>query len=203
MSLNLENKLVDILTFTDDLKLQILQMVIHMTNNNLFISKISNLENLVEIIDGIYIYSAYHKNNLNYKDMVKYINRNPILKTKKIILNPRFDLEYEKLEEIKQYFNDFSNIYVKLNGNELAVKIEDAINTVNIIDEIINKIKNYNFSPLEQIMYTYYIVRDRFYVEEDENEPCETSRDLTAVLLGDKIVCLGFSKIFDCIMKKL
>lgn len=52
-------------------------------------------------------------------------------------------------------------------------------------------------------MYAYDLVRDRIYKEETERESATTSRDLTSVLLGDKIVCVGYAHIFEKILKEL
>ena len=68
---------------------------------------------------------------------------------------------------------------------------------------MVEEIKKYNFSPLEQLMYTYDLVRDRVYVNENQEDKPTASRDLSSVLLGDKIVCVGYANIFDAIVTKL
>lgn len=52
-------------------------------------------------------------------------------------------------------------------------------------------------------MYVYDIVRDKVYAEVDENEDKNISRNLSSVLLGNKIVCVGYAKIFRTILEKL
>ena len=52
-------------------------------------------------------------------------------------------------------------------------------------------------------MYAYDLVRDRVYTKENEDESLTTSRDLTSVLLGDKIVCVGYANIFDKVLSNL
>ena len=52
-------------------------------------------------------------------------------------------------------------------------------------------------------MYLYDRVRNREYIHEDENESYIVSRDLSKVLFGNKIVCLGYANIFDVVLKKL
>ena len=51
-------------------------------------------------------------------------------------------------------------------------------------------------------MYAYDLVRDQEYVQEDKDDDF-ASRDLTSILLGDKIVCVGFSRKFTALLKKL
>ena len=64
-------------------------------------------------------------------------------------------------------------------------------------------IKKLHLSPLETVLYVYDLVRERKYQEEGANECHTKSRDLTSVLLGDKIVCAGFVNLFNTILEKL
>jgi len=47
------------------------------------------------------------------------------------------------------------------------------------------------------------MVRDKVYVEVDENEDKMISRNLSTALLGDKIVCVGYAVIFKTLLQKL
>lgn len=151
------------------------------------------------IIDNIEYVQIVSK---NYKDTFKYLEKNPILKTKKIILYGYFDLD-TNIDELEKLFKDYDNIYVEIDGNNLPIKLNELKKTQKIINDIVDNIKKYNFSPIEQIMYVYDIVRSRVYTKESESESCEESRDLTKVLLGDKIVCLGYARILNVILNKL
>ena len=71
------------------------------------------------------------------------------------------------------------------------------------IDDIVAKINKYNLSPIEQIMYAYDLVRDRVYQLEDDGEDYSVSRDISSVLFGDKIVCVGFAEIFSKVLDAL
>ena len=52
-------------------------------------------------------------------------------------------------------------------------------------------------------MYVYDLIRERVYTAENPEEEYFVSRDITSVLLGDKIVCVGFSNLFAAIIENL
>ena len=60
-------------------------------------------------------------------------------------------------------FKNHKDYLVSVDGNISYVTIEQYERTVLAIDDIVNKIKKYNLSSLEQIMYAYDLVRDRVY----------------------------------------
>lgn len=139
------------------------------------------------------------------EQIMTFLNNNPSLKNKEIILAENYDLntsisEIEKLEEL---FKNYTNINVILEGNKLPIKLSDYKKTLEKINNITDEINKYNFSELEKVMYVYDKVRDALYIEEDEKESALVSRDLTNVLLGDKRVCEGYANIFNAILKKL
>lgn len=104
---------------------------------------------------------------------------------------------------IKEQYQHNSNIYFYIEGNTHPISLTDFEKTYNIINNIVSKIQKLNLSPLEQIMYVYDLVRDRVYKEELITEPPYISRDLTSVLLGDRIVCVGFTNFFNQILENL
>lgn len=125
-------------------------------------------------------------------------------KMKKFYINDRtFTVTREILEEAKERYRERSNVYLKVEGNMEYVSFDDYKKTVEIISSVVDRIKSYNMSPLEEIMYAFDYARDRVYVHETKEEKSTKSRDLTSVLLGDKIVCLGYAEIFDKILKGL
>ena len=138
----------------------------------------------------------------DFKKVKKYIEKNPVLKNKKIILDDVFDLEYDT-DYITKLFKNYDNIYVEILGNDLPITLEELNKTQTIIRNIVNEIKQYNFSPIEQIMYLYDKVRERKYVKEGKNDSYTESRDLTKVLTGDKIVCVGYANIIDAVIRML
>lgn len=155
-----------------------------------------NIDNIIDFVDMIHL-------DLPYDEVIKYIEANPILKTKKISINGDFEISNESIKEVKEIFKNYPNIYIKLIGNDEEQSIKECEKTINKIEELANHIKKYNFSPLEQMMYAYDLVRDRVYIKEDNNDSYTESRDLTKALLGDKIVCLGYSNIYKALLNNL
>ena len=98
---------------------------------------------------------------------------------------------------------DYPNIYIYANNNTEPVTIKDYQKTIEYIDKLVDNIKGHNFSPLEELMYAYDIVRNRVYTEEDKKQNYRFSRDITKVVLGDKIVCVGFAALFNEIISGL
>ena len=139
----------------------------------------------------------------SYVEMLEYLKNNACLKNKKIIINENLDLNDENINYIETIFKEFDNIYVGTDGNDNPVKLSDFIKTKSIINKLVKKVKKFNFSPMEQIMYVYDLVRDRVYTKEAKDEDYAISRDLTNILLGDKIVCVGYAHLFDILLKKL
>lgn len=128
----------------------------------------------------------------------------PNINTKKIVINTEpYPLDISEVEKLEEQYNDYESVYVKVDGNEDPVLLSEYRKTTEIIDEIVNRIKAYNLSPLEQAIYAYDYARDRIYQKEEWGEPHTASRDLTRVLLGDEIVCVGYARIFIAILKKL
>lgn len=151
--------------------------------------------NLTELISEISIEAT--------PEMVEYIKRNPSVKSYSLTLNEYYSINNEDLESIDEYFTTLDNLKVYIDGNQEKIGIVEYKNTVNAINEIVAKVKKYNLSPLEQVMYAYDLVRDRIYVHEDKNEDYSVSRDLSSVLSGDKIVCVGFANILDKVLQNL
>ena len=133
----------------------------------------------------------------------EFIDNNPCLKDKQLLVNGVFDINHESLDPLLKYFDNHKDYQVLINGNTKYVTIEEYEKTVLAIDEIVNKIKKYNLSQLEQIMYAYDLVRDRVYKSEDENDDFSVSRDISSALLGNKIVCVGYSVIFEKVLDNL
>lgn len=76
-----------------------------------------------------------------------------------------------------------------------------------VMDEILSfyqkSIQTFAYSPLEQLIYAYDIVKSTKYQEvEDENDKMQ-SRNLHRVVLGGEIVCVGFSNLLNALLTKL
>jgi hypothetical protein len=138
-----------------------------------------------------------------YEDVAEYLRRNPELLDKEIILAESLELDKNTCIRLKEVFKEFPNIKLMIQGNREFISLEQYEKTIDAIDNIVDKIKRYDYSPLEQLILAYDLIRDRFYVHEDANEDYSVSRDLTSTLLGDKIVCMGFANIFNAVCKKL
>lgn len=138
-----------------------------------------------------------------YEDVAEYLRRNPQLLDKKIILAEQLELDKDTAIRLKDVFKDFPNIKLRVNGNSELISLTQYEDTVNAIDNLVDKVSRYNYSPLEQLILAYDLIRDRFYVKEDDSEDYSVSRDLTSSLLGNKIVCVGFANIFDAVCRKL
>ncbi len=145
----------------------------------------------------------YIQIDATYDKIIEYIERNPELKDKKIVLCNVFKLDDASFQELNEKFSNYPNIYVIVEGNKSPITIKDFEKTLLKINEIVQKIKRYDYSPLEQLMYAYDLIRDRIYLEEDVSEESTVSRDLSSVLFGDKIVCAGYANIFNAVVNKL
>ncbi|MGN1370855.1 MAG: hypothetical protein ACI4XM_01040 [Candidatus Coprovivens sp.] len=138
------------------------------------------------------------------KSIGKFLRKNyELFKDKNIILGSYIDLDEKLLNELKEYFKYFPNVKLKVSGNEELVTINEYERTIYGINQIVNRVKSYGYSPFEELICVYDLIRDRFYVEEQVGDKATLSRDLTSSLLGDKIVCLGFANIFKAVCDKL
>lgn len=109
----------------------------------------------------------------------------------------------EEVKRLEKLYSSQGNIYVYVEGNEKPVSLKDYRATVESIQKVADRIKSYGLSPLETAIYAYDYARDRIYIAEDKDEEHTESRDLTKALLGDKIVCVGYARIFSAILRQL
>ena len=123
---------------------------------------------------------------------------------KKIIINIDKDFNIEKLLTIKKVLNnDVDNIYFKIKGDIKEIDFNRCYNAFYYIEQLIEKINSYNFSPLEKIMYVYDIVREKKYKKEKDSKQAYLSNDIGYVTTTDYIVCFGYANIFSFILNKL
>lgn len=135
--------------------------------------------------------------------LFKYINENEFLQTKTLHITELFSTTREDLNRITLALKNYTNVLLTVDGNQEEITLQQYKNTVEEMEKFLSKIKKYELSPLEQMMYAYDLVRDRVYTEENQEESYSASRDLTATLLGDKIVCVGYANIFEKILQNL
>lgn len=137
------------------------------------------------------------------EELEKYIDNNPILQHLDLFLDGEYMINSEDCRCVCDCVGKYNWIRLNIDGNEQAVTVSEYKKTVNAIEEIVSKIQKYDLSPLEQIMYAYDLVRDRVYLSEERNESSTISRDLSSVLFGDKIVCVGYANIFEKVLQNL
>lgn len=98
---------------------------------------------------------------------------------------------------------DLPNLKVIFKNNNETTSYEEFYNMHIFIKDIINFIKHYNLSPLEQVMLIYDIVKSNEYKKEDDGENYSLSRDLSKIISSKKIVCEGYSNLLNFIFDEL
>lgn len=152
---------------------------------------LDNFDNLLEKIEYV---------TINSDNPIEYLEKYPVLKTKKIVLHEYLDINnFNEIDNLIQKYKDY-NTYIHLAGNMEPVSLKDCKKTMNYIKKIGDMIKSLNLSVFETIIFTYDLVRDRVYKYEDESDRPTESRDLSKVLFGDAIVCTGYSRMFSAIL---
>ena len=157
-----------------------------------------NYENLWNYIEYVKLYNLHS----SIKEM---IDRNPLILSKKIVLKEAYSIsDYNTLMDIFNNNCDIADrIYVSFYGNNKLISLIDAIITIEEIQKQIGYVKSLDLSQMETIMYIYDYVRKRIYTFEDKEDEINESRDLTNVLFGDKIVCMGYTNLFNSMLEYL
>ena len=120
-----------------------------------------------------------------------------------IYISNRFGASRKDFDFVKERYGDIDNIRFYIEGNTLSIDIDEYRQTIEYIQGIIELVSSHRLSPLEKMLYAYDIVRDRVYKLESGDESPYKSRDLTQVIVGDRIVCAGFSKILGAVLTGL
>lgn len=204
------------LRFNNDMLNIIIEAVIYDIDTNSIINKLSQMNFPLFSISTGYI------NNLKKKyQKLKEINEGSIvikcnkdnfikcLKFAKNINNKVIILEAKNIS-LGEYKELLSSVNLnELNNPNITISYQDTTRDLNIkelynlsllIDEVAKKINKYNLSPLEKIVYVYDYVKKREY---HECEDKTNSRDLDKVINGENIVCVGYSNLFNAILKSL
>ena len=145
---------------------------------------------------------AYIEMYFDIDKVIQLIKKNPKLQDKKIVFCKDMELDLEVVNKIKNNLNT-DNLYFLIDGNNKLIDFGEYSNTVTIIEKIVNEVRMLDLSPIETIMYVYDFVKERVYEDVADGEDLDNSRDLSKVLLGKKIVCTGYTKIFNAILKRL
>ena len=138
----------------------------------------------------------------SFGNIKKFFEVNSLLKDKKILIREPLPFNRDILEKLQLIF-DKKNVLTRVEGNEDSISLDEFAKSLDIIDNIVNYINEFDYSPLEELIHVYDIVRDRLYIKEASYEKPTKSRDLTQSLLNNSIVCLGFANIFVTILEKL
>lgn len=151
----------------------------------------------IDIFDSCEEITIKNKENENINQL---ISRN---KSKIVINDGIHPLSLDEVERLEREYAGHENVYFYVEGNDKPLSLEEYHATAEIINEVAETIKSYNLSPLEAAIYAYDFARDRIYVSEEKNQDLSESRDLFKALYGDKIVCVGYARIFSAILKQL
>ena len=154
-----------------------------------------NFENIMDSVEYIVLPPEEIENP-------NFIKENPIILSKKIVLKEIIGMsDFDRAKYLIDLYQDYlDQVYILMDGNEGYTKLTDTFKTICEIKKYAESIKKLNLSKMETIMYTYDFVRNRVYQFEDKDEGYNKSRDLSEVILGDKIVCLGYSNIFKALL---
>ena len=157
-----------------------------------------HFENILDSVE--YIKLAFKYNNV--KD---FIRKNPLILSKKIVLSELLEIsDYNKILKLMDEYKDIiNNVYVCLKGNDNYISLSDCYNTMNEIKKQADYIKKLDLSPMETVMYLYDQVRNRVYRYESACESSFKSRDLSEVIFGNKIVCVGYANIYYALLSYL
>lgn len=130
-------------------------------------------------------------NPLEFKALFESFNNNIYINVSKLS-----NQNILKLEQI----NFKQEPFINSEYNSFEVSLTEMIETIKIIESMKNTINKYLLSPLEQLILLYDQIKEKIY--KDSASPYN-SRDLTRVLKGEEIVCLGYSRIFKAVANAL
>lgn len=161
-----------------------------LTGNNTIYIKAKDVNSFYNLLDN---QNDIKKYEITFKNIDDYKNYQELLESiDNLTLNlPDIDLEGIDILNTFNYKKE-PKVICRLNSIEVSLfEYTETMKTLKIIKESILK---YDFSPLEQLMYLYDLLKSKIYQENNDNY--EEARDLSKVLKGKDIVCLGYSNIF-------
>ncbi len=160
------------------------------------------------------IYSITLKNkDVNDKNIIKKLNDIiKIFRNNKIEKN---NVSFKVLDSAISYKNKNWNKLSKLNTFFKSAKIEfgfedggkvwsieEVKNSVDAINDIARNISSSNLSPLEILLSTYLEVTKRKYEFQTDDEHVSQSRSIYGIMNSDRIVCVGYSRLFETLLLK-
>lgn len=136
--------------------------------------------------------SLYNGNELPYNFIKKFKN-----------INIAFNVEKYKalIDNLKD--EDYTNLKILFDNSDENISYKEFYQMYSKLNQIIEFIKYYNLSPLEQVLLVYDIVKANEYNKESENEDYSISRDLNQIVNNNKIVCVGFSNLMDFLLTNI
>ena len=147
--------------------------------------------------DNIFVVEANKDNLSNILSVFHNIDRRTFISGETITM-----YEYER---ILSCFNlselDKGNISIAYQYKNSAAKPSEVYKTACAINSMTADIEKYKFSPIENVMYVYNMLKQRPYNESSRD--IYASRDLHKVLFGDNIVCVGYVNVMAAILKNL
>lgn len=130
------------------------------------------------------------------KSIYDFIRNN---KNLKLTFEPK---NYKNLvEEFKN--ENIENLTILIKNSDENIPYKDFCKMYLKLDEIKKIVEHYNFSPLEQVLFVYDIVKSNKYNKESLDENYNISRNLNQIVNNDKIVCVGFANLIDFILTNL
>ncbi len=180
-------------------------------NGKLFISKIPDTRETTILTEKEFLelICQCDKLHMYFEDIkpIEFLENYPNLYDVDLIYGTYYyTLDYDKIKKVyEENKNIKDKLHIVLEGNDRNVTIDEAFQAVTKIKNIADRIKKYNFSPIEAAMYVYDIVRDKPYKQEDINDDYSRSRNLVEVLKDDNdyMVCAGYSNLMIAILKEL
>ena len=139
------------------------------------------------------------------------------------LLSIKTGVEYnytsEDLEKARQLNNEliekygmkqqirFSEFYHRTESEHIIWSLGEVIKANNMVDDVVNTIKEYNFSPYETLLYIYKWISMNFLYSHNYEQKYGSHGDacgsIVAAYKFKKIVCLGFASLTKAIIDKL
>ncbi len=148
-----------------------------------------------EISNLKYIGKQVKKISIEYNDFRNILKVISNLSNVEVVIKveDKFDFPFE-------YFEQFDNVFVENNREKYPVKY--VIEQEAKLEKLVKNIKNSNLSPLEKYLAVYDIVKKfKQYKENEEN--LNQSRKLYELLDNKYIVCLGFAKLLEDLLRRI
>lgn len=177
-------------------------------DNEIFKTKNIDKENFLNNID--YISFAFFNKYFEYvnKEKINMAVNNYLLMNKETFQNKRIVLPkiYQwnsNIKELKEKYKNYNNILVNVEGNIEPITLEEFEKSQKIFNSIVDIIKQNNYSPLEATIFIYDFVRSYHYQEQKKDESIFKSRDISKILLENKIVCTGYANLTRILLQEL